>query len=171
MIIIALIVVSISIVMSLDPIKDNVQVFSESTSALVPQPQEQSGNKSSIQVFTDSLRTLVSKSTELTNKYQQELGKWTTKENDNLTMITITDNYLSQFEELENEARDLVVPKGQENIKDSFIKSVNSEASSYEHFKNYLITGNRTEEKLSNDDFSLAFQYEQVYSGFLLKNR
>ena len=171
MIIIALIVVSTNIVMSLDPIKDNVKVFSESTSILMPQPQEQSGNKSSIQGFIDSLRALVSKSTELTSKYQQELGKWTTKENDNLTMITITDNYLSQFEELENEARDLVVPKGQENIKDSFIKSVNSEASSYEHFKNYLITGNKTEEKLSNDDFSLAFQYEQVYSGFLLKNR
>ena len=171
MIIIALIVVSTSIVMSLDPIKDNVQVFSESTSVLVPQPQEQSGNNSSIQGFIDSLRALVSKSTELTSKYQQELGKWTTKENDNLTMITITDIYLSQFEELEYEARDLVVPKGQENIKDSFIKSVNSEASSYEHFKNYLITGNKTEEKLSNDDFSLAFQYEQVYSDFLLKNR
>ena len=171
MMIIASIVISTSIVISFDPIKDNVQVFSESTSALVSQPQEQSGNKTSIQVFTDSLRALVSKSTELTNKYQQELGKWTTKENDNLTMITITDNYLSQFEELENEARDLAVPNGQENIKDSFIKSVNSEASSYEHFKNYLITGNKTEDELSNDDLSRAFQYEQNYSSFLLKNR
>jgi hypothetical protein len=105
------------------------------------------------------------------NKYQQEYGKWKTGENDNLTMITITDNYLSQFEELENEARDLVVPNGQENISDSFIKSVNSEASSYEHIKNYLITGNKTEDELSNDDLSLAFQYEQVYSNFLLNNR
>ncbi len=169
--IIALIVVSASIVMSLDPVRDNLQVFSESTGVLVPQPQEQSGNKSSIQVFTDSLRVLVSKSNELTSKYQQELGKWTTKENDNLTMITITESYLSLFEELENEAKDLVVPNGQENIKDSFIKSVNSEAASYEHFKNYLITGNRTEDELSIDELSLAFQYEQVYSGFLLKNR
>ena len=167
----ASIVVLTTIILSLDPIRDNLQVFSESTGVLVPQLQEQSGNKSSIQVFTDSLRVLVSKSTELTSKYQQELGKWTTGENDNSTMITITDNYLSQFEELENEARYLVVPNGQENIKDSFIKSINSEASSYEHFKNYLITGNKTEEELSNDDFSLAFQYEQVYSNFLLKNR
>ena len=169
--IIAMIVVLISIVLSLDPIRDNLQILAESTSVLVPQPQEQSGNKSSIQVFTDSLRVLVSKSNELTSKYQQELGKWTTKENDNLTMITITESYLSLFEELENEARDIVVPNGQENIKDSFIKSVNSEAASYEHFKNYLVTGNKTENDLSNDDFSLAFQYEQVYSGFLLKNR
>lgn len=169
--IIASLVVSATIVMSLHPIKYNLQVFSESTSVLVSQSQEQSGNKSSIQVFTDSLRVLVSKSNELTSKYQQELGKWTTKENDNLTMITITDNYLSQFEELENEARNLVVPNGQENISDSFIKSINSEASSYEHFKNYLITGNKTEDELSNDELSRAFQYEQVYSSFLLKNR
>jgi hypothetical protein len=169
--IIASIVVSTSIVLSLDPIRDNLQVFGESTNVLVPQPQEQSGNKSSIQVFTDSLRVLVSKSNELTSKYQQELGKWTTKENDNMTMVTITESYLSLFEELENEATDLVVPNGQENIKDSFIKSVNSEAASYEHFKNYLITGNKTEDELSIDDLSLAFQYEQVYSGFLLKNR
>ena len=157
--------------MSLHPVNDNFRVFGESTGILVPQPQEQSGNKSSTQVFTDSLRVLVSKSTELTSKFQQELGKWTTKENDNMTMITITDNYLSQFEQLENEARDLVVTKGLENIKDSFIKSVNSEAASYEHFKNYLITENKTEDELSNDDFNLAFQYEQVYSSFLLKNR
>lgn len=168
----ASIVVSTTIILSLDPIRDNLQVFSESTGVLVPlQLQEQSGNKSSIQVFTDSLRVLVSKSNELTSKYQQELGKWTTGENDNSTMITITDNYLSQFEELENEARYLVVPNGQENIKDSFIKSINSEAASYEHFKNYLITGNKTEDELSIDDLSLAFQYEQVYSNFLLKNR
>ncbi|MGI0030025.1 MAG: hypothetical protein ACRD80_00390, partial [Nitrososphaeraceae archaeon] len=71
MMIIASIVVSTSIVMSLDPIKDNLHVFSESTSLLVPQSQEQSGNKSSFQVFTDSLRVLVSKSNELTSKYQQ----------------------------------------------------------------------------------------------------
>jgi hypothetical protein len=157
--------------MSLHGVNDNFRVFGESTGILVPQPQEPSANKNSTQVFTDSLRVLVSKSTELTSKFQQELGKWTTKENDNMTMITITDNYLSQFEQLENEARDLVVPNGLENIKDSFIKSVNSEASSYEHFKNYLITGNKTEDELSNDDFNLAFQYEQVYSSFLLKNR
>jgi hypothetical protein len=78
---------------------------------------------------------------------------------------------LSQFKELENEGSNLAVPTGQENIKESFIKSISSEATSYEHFKNYLTTGNRTENDLSNDEFSLAFQYEQIYETFLLKNR
>lgn len=165
------IVVLLCFVVSLDSISDSIQVSGESTGLLVPQTTEQSGNNTTLKVFIDSLRGLVSKSTELTAKYQLELGKWTTKENDNSTMISITDGYLPQFKELENEASNLAVPTGQENIKESFIKSISSETASYEHFKNYLTSGNRTENDLSNDKFSLAFQYEQVYATFLLKNR
>lgn len=168
------IVVSSCFVISLEIISDARQVSGQSTTPLVPQNtqnMQQSVNSTTLKVFTDSLRGLVSKSTELTGKYQLELGKWATKENDNLTMISITDNYLPQFEELVNEASNLAVPYGQENIKDSFIKSISSELSSYEHFKNYLITGNTTENEISNNEFSLAFQYEQVYATFLLKNR
>ena len=158
-------------VVPLDTTDDSIQVSAESTGLLVPQTTEQSGNKTTLKVFIDSLRGLVSKSTELTAKYQIELGKWATKENDNSTMISITDRYLPQFKELEIEAHYLDVPTAQENIKESFIKSISSEAASYEHFKNYLSSGNRTENDLSNDEFSLAFQYEQVYATFLLKNR
>lgn len=165
------IVVLSCFVVSFGTISDSIQVSGESTGLLVPQTTEQSGNNTTLKVFIDSLRGLVSKSTELTTKYQLELGKWTTKENDNSTMISITDRYLPQFKELENEASNLAVPTGQENIKESFIKSISSEAASYEHFKNYLASGNRTENDLSNDKFSLAFQYEQVYATFLLKNR
>ena len=126
--------------------------------------------KSNIQVFSDSLSVLVSKSQELTRKYQEEVGKWIMKKHDNLTMVTITDRYLPQIEKLENEAKNLSVPNGHENIKNSFIRSIESEAASYEHFKNYLITGNRTEDQLSNDNLSLAYQYEKDYAEFLLKN-
>jgi hypothetical protein len=169
-IMISAIVLSSCFVISIEIIGDASQVYGAST-PLVTQDTEQSANNTTLKVFTDSLRGLVSKSTELTGKYQLELGKWATKENDNLTMISITDNYLPQFEDLENEASNLAVPIGQENIKDSFIKSISSEASSYLHFKKYLITGNITENEISNNEFSLAFQYEQVYATFLLKNR
>lgn len=126
--------------------------------------------KSNTQIFTESLRVLVSKSGDLTRNYQEEVGKWNMKKLDNLTMITITDKYLSQFEELENEAKALNVPNEYENIRDSFVSSVESEASSYEHFKNYLISGNKTEDQLSNDKLSLAFKQELVYADFLSKN-
>jgi len=126
--------------------------------------------KSNIQIFSESLSVLVSKSQELTRKYQEEIGKWNLKKHDNLTMVNITDIYLSQFEELEKEARNLNVPKGNESIKNSFIRSLESEAASYEHFKKYLITGNRTEDELSNANLSLAYQYEKIYADFLLKN-
>ena len=126
--------------------------------------------KSNTQIFTESLRVLVSKSGELTRNYQGEVGNWNMKKFDNLTMITITDRYLSQFEELENEAKALNVPNEYENIRDSFVSSVESEASSYEHFKNYLISGDKTEDQLSNDKLSLAFKQELVYADFLSKN-
>jgi len=126
--------------------------------------------QSSTQIFTESLRVLVSKSGDLTRNYQEEVGKWNMKKLDNLTMVTITDRYLSQFEELENEAKALNVPNEYENIRDSFVSSVESEASSYEHFKNYLITGDKTEDQLSNDKLSLAFKQELVYADFLSKN-
>jgi len=126
--------------------------------------------QSNTQIFTESLRVLVSKSGDLTRNYQEDVGKWNMKKLDNLTMVTITDRYLSQFEELENEAKALNVPKEYENIRDSFVSSVESEASSYEHFKNYLITGDKTEDQLSNDKLSLAFKQELVYADFLSKN-
>jgi hypothetical protein len=126
--------------------------------------------ESNIQIFSESLSVLVSKSQELTKKYQEEVGKWNLKKHDNRTMINITDIYLSQFEDLEKEARNLNVPNGHEFIKNSFIRSLESEAASYNHFKKYLITGNRTEDQLSIDNLSLAYQYEKVYADFLLKN-
>ena len=126
--------------------------------------------KGNTQIFTESLRVLVSKSGDLTRNYQEEVGNWNMKKLDNLTMVTITDRYLSQFEELENEAKALNVPNEYENIRDSFVSSVESEASSYEHFKNYLISGDKTEDQLSNDKLSLAFKQELVYADFLSKN-
>ena len=126
--------------------------------------------QSNTQIFTESLRVLVSKSGDLTRNYQEDVGKWNMKKLDNLTMVTITDRYLSRFEELENEAKALNVPNEYENIRDSFVSSVESEASSYEHFKNYLISGDKTEDQLSNDNLSLAFKQELVYADFLSKN-
>ena len=126
--------------------------------------------KSNTQIFTESLRVLVSKSGDLTRNYQEEVGNWNMKKFDNLTMITITDRYLSQFEDLENEAKALNVPNEYENIRESFVSSVESEASSYEHFKNYLISGDKTEDQLSSDKLSLAFKQELVYADFLSKN-
>jgi hypothetical protein len=113
---------------------------------------------------------LVSNSEDLTKKYQEEVGKWNIKKLDNFTMVTITDRYLPHFANLENEAKNLTVPNGYENIKDSFIRSIESEAASYDHFKKYLLTGNRTEDQLSIDNLSLAYAYEKIYQEFLLKN-
>ena len=142
----AVVIISLSLVIFFSPFKSNTQIFSE------------------------SFNVLVSKSQDLTKQYQEEVGKWNMKKLDNLTMVTITDKYLPHFAKLENEARNLTVPNGYENIKDSFIRSIESEAASYDHFKKYLLTGNRTEDQFSIDNLSLAYGYEKIYEEFLFKN-
>ena len=126
--------------------------------------------KNDVQTFSERLNNFVSKSQELTKTYQDEIGNWKMKIHDNLTMASITDVYLPRFEELVNKAKNLTVPKGYENIKSSFIQSLESEINSYKHFKNYLISGNKSEDQTSIDYLSLAYQYEKVYSDFLSKN-
>jgi hypothetical protein len=127
------------------------------------------GFENNIETFSAKLQVLVDKSNELTKKYQDEVGKWNMKIHDNSTMVNITDTYLPKFEALSNNAKKLNVPNGYENIRDSFVSSVESEASSYKHFKNYLISGDKTEDQLSNDKLSLAFKQELVYADFLSK--
>jgi len=41
------------------------------------------------------------------------------------------------------------------------------ETDSYRHFREYLLSGNITEDEISNKLFSRAFEYEQIYSEFL----
>ena len=77
----AVVIISLSLVIFVSPFKSNMQIFSE------------------------SLNVLVSKSQDLTKQYQEEVGKWNMKKLDNLTMVTITDKYLPHFAKLEKEAR------------------------------------------------------------------
>jgi hypothetical protein len=49
--------------------------------------------------FHTSYEMLISDSHSLTQSYQKEIGKWQSKQHDNKTMISVTDNYLPEFAE------------------------------------------------------------------------
>ena len=53
------------------------------------------------------------------------------------------------------------------NKHEALVNSLFSETESYRHFRDYLVSGNKTEDDLSTDLLSQAFQYEQIYSKFL----
>lgn len=106
--------------------------------------------------FVNSFEKLVNDAHNLTQSYQNEFGKWKAHQHDNKTMISIINNYLPKYENLVSESKTLHY----QNATDLYTKSLGSELQSYIHFRNYLLTNNSTEDKLSSKFLSDAFKYE-----------
>ena len=96
----------------------------------------------------------------MSQTYHNETGKSGNGQVDNETIITITDNYKPKYESLINKAKALQPPKQFQNGTDLYVKSVESELQSNNHFRNYLATNNATENELSNKLLSDSFTYE-----------
>lgn len=121
----------------------------------------------SIEDFRESLDNLVHQSQHLTKSYHDEIGRWRMHQYDNYTLAYITDSFIPKFEDLTRVTEKIAYPKGHKYILDALVNSLRFETESYKHFRDYLLTGNTTEDEISNYLFSRAFEYEQVYSKFL----
>jgi hypothetical protein len=117
--------------------------------------------------FRSSLNNLVHQSQHLTKSYQDEIGRWRMQEYDDSTLAHITDTFIPKFENLTNIARVMTYPEDYKYVHDALVNSLSCEADSYKHFKEYLLSGNITEDEISNKLLSRAFEYEQIYSEFL----
>ena len=126
-------------------------------------------SKTSLQEFRSSLSGILNQSLILTQSYQDEIGKWMSHQYDNSTFVSITDSYIPKFENLVNSAQNMTFPKDYKNIHDALVNSLKSETDSYKHFRNYLVSGNKTEDEISTDLLTNALQYEMIYSEFLSK--
>lgn len=126
-------------------------------------------SKTSLQEFRSSLSGIVNQSLILTKSYQDEIGKWRSNQYDNSTLISITDSFVPKFVNLVNSAQNMTFPKDYKNIHDALVNSLKSETDSYKHFRNYLVSGNKTEDEISTDLLTNALQYEMIYSEFLSK--
>lgn len=124
-------------------------------------------SQTEVQGFRSSLSGIVNQSQMLTKSYQDEIGKWTSSQYDNSTMISITDSFIPKFENITNVAQKMTFPKDYKYIHDALINSLKSETDSYKHFRNYLVSGNKSEDEISTDLLTKALQYEMIYSKFL----
>ena len=123
--------------------------------------------QTSIEDFKDSLNKLVHQSQHLTKSYHNEIGKWRMHQYDNYTLAHITDTFIPKFENLTNIARVMTYPEDYKYVHEALVNSLSFETDSYRHFREYLLSGNITEDEISNKLFSRAFEYEQIYSEFL----
>ena len=112
--------------------------------------------------FEESFAKLVSETRFLSLSYQTEIGKWQVNHHDNISMISITNDYLQRFQEIVEKSEELKPPSsGYKRALDLFAKSIQSEMASHIHFQNFLATGDLKEEERSIQLFSDAFMYEK----------
>jgi hypothetical protein len=113
-------------------------------------------------IFEESFAKLVSETRSLSLSYQNELGKWQVNHHDNISMISITNDYLQRFQEIVEKSEELKPPAAEyKRALDLFVKSIQSEMASHIHFQNFLATGDLKEDERSIQLFSDAFKYEK----------
>jgi hypothetical protein len=120
----------------------------------------QSPAQSSEQTFASSFQGIVDETGLLAHDYDAQVQKWQRGELSNETMASTTDTYLPKYQALINRANDLQTPAGYENVTDFYAKSLQSELKSNIQFRDYLLTGNKTESEASMQSLSDAFRYE-----------
>ena len=96
----------------------------------------------------------------VSNEYQNELAKEKESINNNMTIVNKTNEYIDKLEKIILLAKEYNIQKDYKPLLNSYINSLQNEIESYIHYKNYILTGNNTENKLSLDLLSKALNYE-----------
>jgi hypothetical protein len=120
----------------------------------------QSSIQSNEQSFASSFQSIVNETRLLAHDYDIQVQKWQRGELSNETMASTTDTYLPRYQELITKTKDLETPTNYENVTKLYAKSLESELQSNTHFRNYLLTGNSTQNEASQQFLSDAFKYE-----------
>ncbi|MGB7558673.1 MAG: hypothetical protein WBM37_09170, partial [Nitrososphaeraceae archaeon] len=107
-----------------------------------------------------SFESVVNETRLLSLDYDAQVQKWQRGEHSNESMASITDTYLPRYQELINKTNELQTPTGYENVTNLYAKSLESELESNTQFRNYLLTGNTTENEASQQSLSDALRYE-----------
>ena len=94
------------------------------------------------------------------NNYQSEISFLNQSINDKEPMINTTQEYIDNLKEIIVSAKKTTVQPDYKPVLDNYIDSIENEIESYVHYKEYIVTGNLTENKISMDLLSKAFNYE-----------
>lgn len=80
--------------------------------------------------------------------------------NNNVTIVKKNQEYIDNLKEIISSANKTIVQQEYKSLLNNYIVSIESEMESYDHYNKHLITGNITENKISMDLLSKAFNYE-----------
>jgi hypothetical protein len=80
--------------------------------------------------------------------------------NKNVTIVKKNQEYIDNLKEIISSAKKTIVQQEYKSLLNNYIVSIGSEMESYDHYNKHLITGNITENKISMDLLSKAYNYE-----------
>jgi hypothetical protein len=110
--------------------------------------------------FLNDFYALVNDTNQMTQNYNEEVGKWKKGDYDNQQIVQITDSYLPQYDQLIAKASSLSTPEKFQNALDLYIKSLNSERESNALFGEFIKTGDSSLNDTSTNLLSDAYKYE-----------
>ncbi len=106
--------------------------------------------------FKKEFEQIVIDTNALTQQYTAEEQRWLSQ--DNNTLIQVIDQYLPRYDQLIGRANALNTPEKYQSARDYLVSAIELERQSYEHFRNYLVTGNQSKYRESSDLISRSLE-------------
>jgi hypothetical protein len=99
-------------------------------------------------------------------QYESDIGKESVNNNNNnnnnnnMTIVNKTNEYIANLGKIISLAKEYNIQEEYKPVLNNYINSLNNEIESHIHYKNYILTGNNTENKLAEDLLSNALNFE-----------
>jgi hypothetical protein len=108
------------------------------------------------------IQTLFDRINNASTNYQNDIATLdlSLSNNNNVTIVKKNQEYIDNLKEIISSAKKNIVQKEYKSLLNNYIVSIENEIESYDHYNKHLITGNITENKISMDLLSKAFNYE-----------
>jgi hypothetical protein len=106
--------------------------------------------------FKRAFEKIVIDTNALTQEYTIQEDQWLSR--DNNTMIQVIDQYLPKYDMLVERAKALDTPEKYVSAQEYLVSAIDLERQSYQHFRNYLVTGDESEYRMSSDMISRSLE-------------
>ena len=106
--------------------------------------------------FKRAFEKIVIDTNALTQEYTIQEDQWLPR--DNNTMVQVIDQYLPKYDMLVERAKALDTPEKYKAAQEYLVSAIDLERQSYQHFRNFLVTGDESEYEISSDMISRSLE-------------
>jgi hypothetical protein len=106
--------------------------------------------------FKRAFEKIVIDTNALTQEYTIQEDQWLSR--DNNTMVQVIDQYLPNYDMLVERAKALDTPEKYKSAQEYLVSAIDLERQSYQHFRNFLVTADESEYRMSSDMISRSLE-------------